>query len=207
MKKIIYLTILTALLVGGCGSTQSTTPTPPDITLIQTSAAQTVVAEFTLTAQAFTPTREPLPTPTLEQATETPATIETALTLPGITPTLTLCDKYSWDPATVDVNIPDGTQMTPGQEFVKTWKIKNAGSCPWGAGYGLIYAGYAVRMSGQPQPLGTVVQPGQEVEVSVQFKAPTQLGEYVSAWTMANARGIPFFGNNNKPLYVKIVVK
>jgi hypothetical protein len=45
------------------------------------------------------------------------------------------------------------------------------------------------------------------VEVSVQFKAPTQLGEYVSAWTMANARGIPFFGNNNKPLYVKIVVK
>jgi next-to-BRCA1 protein 1 len=103
----------------------------------------------------------------------------------------------------VDVNIPDNSEMTPGQEFVKTWKVKNDGSCAWGAGYGLIYAGYSDRMSGQPQPSSGVVAVGQELELSVQFKAPTKVGEYVSAWQMANDKGIPF----GKPVYVKIVVK
>jgi hypothetical protein len=35
-----------------------------------------------------------------------------------------LCDDYSFDLTTLDVTVPDGTPMTPGQEFVKTWKIK-----------------------------------------------------------------------------------
>ena len=120
-----------------------------------------------------------------------------------ITVTPILCDSLTFNPATVDVNIPDGSQMTPGQEFVKTWKVRNNGSCVWGDGYGLIYAGYADRMSGQPVPLTGVVEIGQEVEVSVSFKAPAKVGEYLSAWQMANARGIPF----GKALYVKILVK
>ena len=77
--------------------------------------------------------------------------------------------------------------MTPGQEFVKTWKIKNSGICTWGAGYKIVYAGYADQMSGMPQPITGVIGPGQEVEISVNFKAPTKVGEYVSAWTLANA--------------------
>jgi hypothetical protein len=121
----------------------------------------------------------------------------------GVTATAILCDALSFDPATVDVNILDGTQMTPGQEFVKTWRVKNNGSCTWAAGYHLIYAGYADKMSGQPQPLNGVVGPGQEVELSVQFKAPTKVGDYVSAWQLANANGKPF----PKVVFVKIVVK
>jgi hypothetical protein len=58
-------------------------------------------------------------------------------------------------------------------------------------------------MSGQPQPLNGVVGPGQEVELSVQFKAPTKVGDYVSAWQLANANGKPF----PKVVFVKIVVK
>ena len=70
--------------------------------------------------------------------------------------------------------------MTPNQEFVKTWKIKNTGDCTWGDGYSLIYS-YGDRMSGQPVPFSVVVLPGQEVEVSVNFKAPGSIGEYTSA--------------------------
>jgi hypothetical protein len=117
--------------------------------------------------------------------------------------TVALCDSMTYNIATVDVNIPDNTIMTPGQDFIKTWKVKNNGSCPWGAGYGLVYAGYANRMAGQFQPLTEVIQPGQEVDLSVQFKAPAQAGEYVSAWQMANPAGVTF----PEAVYVKILVQ
>jgi hypothetical protein len=182
------------------------------VVFIQTSAAQTVIANFTLTAVAASPT--PLPAPT-----DTPVPLDTptlgssgpsdtpTLLPGGVTATAQLCDYYTWDTTTVDVNVPDGTQMTPGQDFVKTWKIKNAGICTWGAGYKIAYAGYANQMSGVPQPITGVIGPGQEVEISVNFKAPAKVGEYVSAWTLANATGRLFFGVGAKPLYLKIVVK
>jgi hypothetical protein len=213
MKTILLVSFLVVpLILTSCSPAQSA-PTP-DTALIQTSAANTVIANFTLTASV--PSKTPLaalttaPAP-LETQTQAPAAspaLATPTLLPGgVTATPGLCDYYSWDPATVDVNIPDGTQMTPGQQFVKTWRIKNAGICTWGAGYKAVYAGYTDPMSGVAQPLNGVIGPGQEVEISVQFKAPTKAGEYVSAWTMQNANGVKFFGLGAKPLYVKIVVK
>lgn len=210
--KILSLIVITTLLLSACGT--ATTPAPtPDINVARTSAVQTVVAEFTLTAAAIPPTAQPSPTEEPTLAPTEPPTATQAIVLPmvtnasgapvTITPTPILCDDMSFDPLTVDVNIPDGTVMTPGQEFVKTWKIKNIGSCVWGAGYGLVYANYTVRMAGVTQPLAGVVEIGQEVEISVSFKAPDKAGEYLSAWQMANARSIPF----GKPLYVKIIVK
>jgi len=210
MKTKLSVIVLLAVMLAACAPATVAAPTP-DAALISTAAAQTVIANFTLTAAAGTPT--PLPSPTETPTLLSTATIETATaipTLPGGTPGATqavLCDRYSWIDTTVDVNIPDNTQMTPGQDFVKTWKIKNAGSCTWGAGYTIIYSGYSDKMSGVPQPINSVIAPGQEIEISVQFKAPTKVGAYVSAWTLANPAGIPFFGNSNKPLFVKIVVK
>lgn len=207
--KILSLTIMAALVLSACGASTPPAPTP-DVQLAYTSAAQTVVAEITLTAASFTSTPEPLPseTPTLEPPTPTegvvlPVVTDASGVAVTVTPTKVLCDDMSFDLATVDVNIPDGTTMTPGQEFVKTWKVKNIGSCVWGAGYGLMYAKYTYQMSGVPQPLAGVVEIGQEVEVSVSFKAPDKAGEYLSAWQMANAQGIPF----GKVVYVKILVK
>jgi len=205
--RLLIFIFATVLILAACAPATPIVPTP-DVLAVRTSAAYTVVAEFTLTAAEFTPT--PLPTqPPQNTATPEPPTAtptiayatdptQIALGTPG-----QLCDDYSFDPATVDVTVLDGTQMTPGQDFVKTWKIKNTGICAWGEGYGLIYAGYADRMSGEPVPLGTVVQVGQEIDVSVNFKAPTAVGEYTSAGQMANAAGQPF----GKAIFVKIVVK
>ena len=206
MKTKLPIIALTCILIlAACAPATPVDPTP-DVDAIRTSAASTVVAEITLTAAAFTST--PLPPtetpPVPELPTETPtlafATDPTQIALgtPG-----QLCDNFSFDRLTVDVTILDGTQMTPSQEFVKTWKIKNTGICAWGDGYGLIYAGYADDMDGQAVPLGTLVEVGQEVEVSVNFKAPAKVGEYTSAWQMANALGIPF----GKAIFVKIIVK
>jgi hypothetical protein len=197
----VLLTIV--LLMAACAPATPVEPTP-DVNAIRTSAAYTVVAEITLTAAAFTPTAQPATeTPTLEPATATATDgFTTDPTQAALGTPAALCDDYSFDPITVDVTIPDGTPMTANQEFVKTWKIKNTGNCTWGDGYGLVYS-YGERMSGDPVALSAVVLPDQEVEISVNFKAPGKIGEYTSAWQMANANGITF----GKAVFVKIVVQ
>ncbi|MCZ2128031.1 MAG: lipoprotein [Anaerolineales bacterium] len=210
MKKILSFLLLT-LILSACATPAPVEPTP-DVNAVRTSAANTVVAEFTLTAASFSPTPEPLPTETptaIPLPTETPALMVTIdPTQAALTPEA-LCDDYDYDVATLDVTIPDNTPISPGQEFVKTWKIKNIGICTWDTNYKAIFS-YSnppnQTMSAQPIPLQSLVAPGQEADVSVQFKAPTTPGEYLGVWQMVNAKGIPF-GKPGKQLLVKIVVK
>lgn len=203
IKLIVVVTLVTTLVVA-CGSPNTPAAEPTtDIAAVRTSAASTVVSQFTLTAAAFTPTPS-LPTETLvPNPTDTATVVPVAQITNAQGTTVALCDSLSYDIATVDVNIPDGTIMSPGQDFVKTWKVKNNGSCPWGAGYKLVYAGYTNDMDGQFQPLTEVIQPNQEVEVSVQFKAPDAAGEYLSAWQMQNPSGVEF----PEIIFIKILVQ
>jgi hypothetical protein len=211
MKTRLPIIILASILImAACAPATPIEPTP-DVLAIRTSAAYTVVAEFTLTAAVFTPTSQP---PTETPIPETPAATATQ----GLTndPTqaalgtpAALCDDYTHDLATLDVTIPDGAPVTPGQEFVKTWKIKNTGICTWDEGYQAIFS-YSnppnEDMDGQPVPLAALVEPGQEVEVSVNFIAPTTPGTYTSYWQMVNSAGIPF-GIKDYIFSVSIVVQ
>jgi hypothetical protein len=208
--RLVATLLLVATLIAACGPSATPAGSTPDVAAIRTSAASTVVSQFTLTAAAFTPTLPAVPseTPaTLEPdvtATETTAPVAQVTNAEGTV--VTLCDKYAWDPDTVDVNIPDNTPVSPGQDFVKTWKIKNIGACTWGEGYKMVFS-YGEEMDGVAQPLGAAIAPGQEVDVSVQFTAPDLPGSYFSVWTLQNAKGIPFQGNENKALYVQVVVQ
>lgn len=201
--KLTLLTMLVLLLITACGpsATPSGEPTP-DVAAIRTSAAGTVISQFTLTAAAFTPTRAlptdtPVPAVTSTPTTPTAAFAQVTNAAGTIVP---LCDSLEF---VADVTVPDDTNMSPGQDFLKTWRVKNTGSCAWEAGYELVYAGYADEMSGQAQPLRQVVQPGQEVELSVQFQAPDDIGNYLSAWQMSNPAGVTF----EEIIFVRIIVQ
>ncbi len=203
--KYFALPLLCGLLLSACGGSAAPTEPPVDVAAVRTSAASTVEARFTLTAAAFTPTPPP-PTETEAAATDEPEATPTA-TSPVIAVVtnaegtqVELCDNLIY---VADVTVPDGTIMSPGQDFVKTWRVRNTGACPWGAGYVLAYAGYTIPMSGQFIAMTEVIQPGQEVEVSVQFTAPSQAGEYLSAWTMRNPQGVTF----PQVVFVKIIVQ
>lgn len=208
LKLTISMMLIATTAIAACGA--SNTPqeqeSTPDVAVIRTSAAGTVISQFTLTAAAFTPTvslpTEPgeTSTPSTPQATNTATTQPVAQVTNAQGTTVALCDNLEF---VADVNIPDDTNMAPGQDFLKTWRVKNTGSCPWEAGYELVYAGYADKMDGQPQALTQVVQPGQEVEISVQFTAPGEIGEYLSAWQMSNPRGVTF----PEAIYVRIIVQ
>jgi len=213
MKAKLSVTLALALLISACAPATPVEPTP-DVNAVRTSAANTVVAEFTLTAAAFTPTPAPpedTPEPETEELpTETP-TIAFAAdpTQAALGTPVALCDDYGFDLATLDVTIPDGTPMTPGQTFVKTWKIRNTGICTWDTNYKPVFSYSSpanVRMNAQPIPLTALVAPGEDVEISIQFTAPTTPGKYTLYWQMMNARGIPF-GTKDSILIVEINVQ
>lgn len=202
MIRQIALFIILGLLFTACGPSEPIQPTP-DVSAIHTIAAQTVMAEFTqtaLSAPTLTPEQTATETPTLTPDAALPIPTATVpVDLSGATVTPIPCDNSVF---VSDVTVPDDTEMTPGQDFVKTWKIKNTGTCTWGTGYSVLYA-YGEKMAGVAEPLTSAVAPGEEVEVSVRFKAPDKAGQYPSTWRMANANNSPF----GEFFYVRIVVR
>jgi hypothetical protein len=176
-----------ALILGACAPQATPTPAPVDEGPIRTSAVSTYQVEITATAQYLaslvTPTLIATPTSGTPETSETPV-----VTVTG-TPGAGVCDSSQY---LSDVTIPDGTVMQPGQEFTKTWRVRNSGTCAWSTSYSLVYGGYADRLGGQTTALTAEVAPGQESDVSIDMVAPTQAGNYVSAWRISNAQNFPF---------------
>jgi next-to-BRCA1 protein 1 len=196
--KILTSTLLLVLLLTACAPSAtpaSPTLTPVDIGAVQTAAVQTVVAAVTQTVAAFTDTPQPTETPVPPSATATP---EVTPTTTG-TPTETVCDNLLF---IVDASVPDNTQMTPGQEFVKTWHVKNTGACTWDAGYNIVFA-YGEKMGGQTTALTVQVAPNTEADISIPLKAPVKPGPYTGAWRLSGRNGYPF----GTMLTIVIVVK
>src|SRR3972149_916600 len=101
--------------------------------LAATAAAQTVSAQLTQISAA------PPPPP------------------PTATPGCTDLSQY-----VSDVTIPDNTQMTPGQNFTKTWRLRNSGTCTWTTAYDAVFVDgnamggvAAVPLAGSAPPTST----------------------------------------------------
>jgi Ig-like domain from next to BRCA1 gene/Protein kinase domain len=113
------------------------------------------------------------------------------------------------DFATIDVTIPDNTVLAPGQAFTKTWRLTNAGSCPWTYGYELVYVS-GERMGvpenySQPFTDATIAQ-GESVDVSVELVAPTTPGTYTGYWRFRAPDGTEFGLGGSNAWWVTIVV-
>ena len=107
-----------------------------------------------------------------------------------------------------DVTIPDDTVMQPGQTFRKVWRIQNAGSCVWTAGYQLVFTGGDPMGNVYTANLPGVVAPGETVDVSVDLTAPRAFGEFTGNWKLRSPSGNVFGTANsaNVAIWVKIVV-
>ena len=115
-----------------------------------------------------------------------------------------------------DVTIPDHSVVSPGERFVKTWAVQNAGEVTW-ADRRLTRADeelavYPRRaLTGDRTPwlpaiqdihlasLGThqeipTTRPGEVVELSVEFAAPMEACSVASIWRPTNAQGQPLYG-------------
>jgi hypothetical protein len=177
-------------------------PAEPNPGLIYTSAAETQNANATLLAQprptitfafTFQPTSSPAP-----QATTPPAPTATtsAATQAGGSPTTgSLCDRVRF---VRDVTVPDDTEFSPGERFIKTWRLENAGTCNWSGDYTLIFV-EGERM-GAPVELkltDRVIEPGEQLDVSVEMTAPQDPGTYQADFQIRNASGALFGTGEN----------
>lgn len=186
VRRAAWLTLALALVLSACGPSEADltpTATPVDVSAIQTQAVQAFSSQLTATALAA-PTATFTPTPT-----SAPLVLPTAATpIAGVTATQVLCDNSAF---VADVTIPDGTVMTPGQTFTKTWKVQNTGTCTWTATYVLGF-GYGNQMGGTAAPIGKTVEPGQQAEISITLTAPSAAGDYTSVWRLFNDADTPF---------------
>jgi Ig-like domain from next to BRCA1 gene/WD40-like Beta Propeller Repeat len=107
----------------------------------------------------------------------------------------------------------DGTTYAPNTAFMKTWTLKNIGTCNWDSSY-LVYQVSGAFMTQQLGywlvPQGSIVQPGQTVDVVVGMTSPPAKGHYTSYWGLKNAEGeiIPVKGGADaNSFYADINVK
>lgn len=107
-----------------------------------------------------------------------------------------------------DVTIPDNTRLNPGQTFRKTWRLRNAGTCPWTPDYALAFASGHNLGGAIPMPLGVSVAPGATLDVFVDLRAPQATGTYRANWMLRSPAGV-LFGvgpNANDVFWVQILV-
>jgi hypothetical protein len=100
-----------------------------------------------------------------------------------------------------DVTVPDGAQFAGNSAFVKTWRLKNTGTCAWEEGAKLAYVSGDV-LSGPAAVSVPTVAVGASTDISVNFVAPAAPGTYRSNWRMQRPEGTQF----GVEVHVQIVV-
>ena len=99
------------------------------------------------------------------------------------------CDRAQF---IADVTVPDGTRLVPSAGFIKTWRLKNIGTCTWTPSYTMVFD-RGEKMSGPDfVNLPQNVPPGKTVDVSVNLIAPPTASSYRGYWKFQNADGIRF---------------
>ena len=205
MKLKIILFSVAVILLAGC-QPPSNAQLTETAQVTKISGAETLVASLSQTPQVTeTPTATPSPTPTLTPTMSTTPTQNSVYTLtptPASTTTdddnTTVCDRVTF---VDDISVPDGTEMSPGETFTKTWRLQNTGTCTWTTEYTAQFLN-GIEMGGETTPIDPAVEPGTTLDLTIEFVAPQESGVYASEWAIANQNGITFA----ESFYVQIEV-
>jgi hypothetical protein len=229
--KLQWLVVYTmlAIILSSCNLGATPAPTQ-DIGAIQTEAFNQVLTQVAL---ASSPT--PLPTNTALPATATllvpptfapigggtvtPFPFNTAQpglgltplaspvpTLGGVVPTITTKNGCN-DGVLVSENLPDGTMLSPGQPYEKSFGFLNTGSCTWDEGYAFVFqpafstpgfAGYNIVFRKEVD----FTPPQKGITFIIKLNASNVLGEHIGAWKLRDDAG-NYFGSM---VWVKYVI-
>ena len=170
-----------------CSTANQNSPTTITDPTIETTV--TVLVSPTVIPATATPESMFAPTPTSSIPASPPARTEQA--------------------SFVSENYPDNSMLKPGEEFDKTFELKNVGSATWTTSYSLV-----LYSSPQDDTLGSPSQiilpeetpPGQTVSILIPLVAPATPGTYAVYWSLKNERGetVPVDGGDS--VWVKIMV-
>ncbi len=209
--RFLILVMTGVLLISACTPQPTVDPNEPVPGLGQTFAAYTMQAQLTQWSVA-----------TMEaQITQLASEVAAAATLQSeptaelqATPVFTPLPagakgtKCNWAEFVGDVTIPDGTVIEPNAKFVKTWRLKNIGTCTWTTKTAFIFAGSAQLGAASQVMLSRDVKPGDTIDVSVSMTAPAVKEAYTGFWQLKAENGETFgIGAEGKgTMWVKITV-
>jgi hypothetical protein len=112
-----------------------------------------------------------------------------------------------------DVTIPDNTVIPAGTKFVKTWRLKNEGTCTWTKEYSLIVFGKSSGTEADWVAFDKIVPPQDIVDLSIELPTPAIQGTARWEGTIQNEVGDwfgigirPYTDMFGKPFWVQIIV-
>ena len=184
------IAIILAILACNLPSNNSNQQTPD---AIMTAAALTVQAQLPATVP---------PAPVTAPPAQPPTATFTSVPIPTLPPSATPTSNCNAMQFVADVTIPDGTIMTPGQNFTKTWRLKNVGTCTWTTSYAIVFSSGNSMNGPATQALTGNVNPGQTVDISANLTAPGSNGDYTGYWKLRDGSGVLF-----NQFYVQIKVQ
>lgn len=217
MKKsriqIGIIILLISTLLASCNLPRSEDQAPVDRDSINTSVAQTVTANAMQTGdgdetQMPGPTLTPsTPSGETQAPTEAPPATETPL--PSDTPepseTPLPCNRAEF---VKDITVPDGKKFEMGDTFTKTWRLENTGTCAWTSGYDIVFVGGDKMGAPDSVQITTdTVDPGDEVDISVDLTAPSTPGTYRGNWKLRDPEGVIFGIENSSSGYFWVEIE
>ena len=205
MIKNFFLASL-FIAISACGGSMSAATLPDSSPFSTATVATDYPVEVARLADTPTPTPTlaltdlPSPSPTVADLNPTPAvevpsasaesaSATSAENSDANTQSVSLADEPCVDKAAFseDVTYPDGALVQMGETFLKTWKIRNEGTCPW-IGYSLVYAGGEAMNAAMSTPLQEIM-PGKYADISLQLQAPQRGGSHTGYFKFQNAAG------------------
>lgn len=188
---LVFLTIL----VGCSVPVTSEGENFPDPTSIYQTISAKLTATNPVTPTAVLPaTSEIRSTSTLERTATvnlSPSPTNAILSTATVTSSLP-CNRASAGKPAIDITIPDGFNVQPGELFSKTWRLVNAGSCPWTRRYALVWFSGELFGSTREQFFSDVVESGQSVDLTVDMVAPQDPGVHQTNWKLRASDGTLF---------------
>jgi uncharacterized protein YkwD len=199
-KKLIPTLIISSLLAVACTQTVVETAAPTDT---QTPFTDTESPVDTQSQAIEKVTQAEIKSQITEAATPTEATIPTALPVTLNRQSQSAClDSASF---VADVTVADNTNFSQGTPFLKTWRIRNTGTCSWDENYSMVFVNGDQMNSPASIPF-KVTDPGAMLDVSVDLVAPSVDGAYTGNYELHNAAGQLFLIDNTRYIWVKITV-
>lgn len=93
------------------------------------------------------------------------------------------------------VTIDDDSFLSPGSQFLKTWRFRNETTYPWPSNCYIICVGKKADQFGPDRiQISKTAAPGEEIDVSVPMVAPSKPGRYVGFYRLAGGYPEKKFG-------------
>ncbi len=209
MLRLLSISLLFISLLSACVTAPSPAPVTPDPSIPLTNAAQTAETRGTLqagqTAVAQLTLLAAIPTMPPEPPTA-PATLPPTLTPLPASPTPLPFPCYQ-AAILADISAPPNSVLPVGAAFVKTWNIRNSGACPWSTQFSLVLSGGDPMGTATIFPIGSQIEPGENLNLSITLTAPGFPGVHQGNWFLRSPNGEMFGSGPNGDIPLQVIVR